>query len=156
MTITTRAANLGWRRIGPLVLVGTTPEPTSVTTINCLDPGTGHQLWSAAVPDGQISTSLGPGLVLVTHLSGNQSTVEARDSRTGVQRWQSPSLRSGVGARTDGTVVVALTFQSAAAFSAERGRPLWTVAGGYTGAAVTADTVYLAAQSTPKNQPQGD
>jgi uncharacterized membrane protein YdcZ (DUF606 family) len=73
-----------------------------------------------------------------------------------VQRWQSPSLRSGVGARTDGTVVVALTFQSAAAFSAERGRPLWTVAGGYTGAAVTADTVYLAAQSTPKNQPQGD
>lgn len=134
----------------------TPPEPTSVTTINCLDPGTGHQLWSAAVPDGQISTSLGPGLVLVTHLSGNQSTVEARDSRTGVQRWQSPSLPSGVGARTDGTVVVALTFQSAAAFSAERGRPLWTVAGGYTGAAVTADTVYLAAQSTPKNQPQGD
>jgi outer membrane protein assembly factor BamB len=145
----------------PTVIPGspkpTPPEPTTVTTILCLDPATGHQLWSADEPDMQISTALGPGLVLLTHLSQNQSTVEARDSRTGLRRWQSASLPSGVGARTDGTVVVALTYRSAAAaFTAAQGRPLWTVPGGYTGAAVTADTVYLTAQSTPKNQPQGD
>jgi outer membrane protein assembly factor BamB len=131
------------------------PPPTRLTTVIVLDPATGHQLWRADEHDDQIWTSVGPGLVLVTHLNGDESTVEAIESRTGVRRWQSAALRSGVGARTDGAVVIALPEGSATAFTAAEGRPLWTVSGAYTAAAVTADTVYLVVQTIPKNPPQG-
>ena len=134
----------------------TPPDPTTVITIICLDPASGHQLWSSKEHDNQLWTSLGPGLVLITHVNTDRSTVEARDSRSGARRWQSASIRPGVGARTDGAVVVALTDRSAAAFTAAEGRSLWTFSGGYTGAVVTSDTIYLAAQTAPKNPPQGD
>jgi outer membrane protein assembly factor BamB len=154
VTATTRTSQ-SFPTVAPGSPKPTPPPPTTVTTIAGLDPATGHQLWRTEEHDDQIWTSVGPGLVLITHLNGNKFIVEAREPRTGVRRWQSAALRGGPPPVTDGAVVLALPEGSAAAFTAADGRPLWTVPGAYAAATVTADTVYLAAAITPKNPPSG-
>jgi outer membrane protein assembly factor BamB len=157
VTATTNTTSQSFPTLTPGSPKPTPPEPTTVTTVTGLDPMTGRQLWHTDAQDDLTWTSVGPRVVLITHLHGNKSTVEARDPRSGVRRWQSARQDLAVApATTDGTVVVALSERHAEGLSAVDGRPLWTVPGAHTGAAVTAEVVYLAVPTIPVNQPQGD
>src|SRR5262245_1522126 len=122
-------------------------------TFTGLATATGRRLWQDSVRAYQTWTTLGPGIVLITRFSDpaeDRATMEGRDPRTGVRRWQSGDI-GGVGLPvTDGATIVAYSQGNAKGFDAGDGHQLWTVPGAYEAAAVTADAAYLAQPKPPK------
>jgi outer membrane protein assembly factor BamB len=144
--------------VGDAAAVAPLAHDPDFTLLTGLATATGRRLWRDSVQAYQTWTTIGPGILLITRLSNpdrDQATIEARDPRTGVRRWQSGDI-GGVGLPvTDGATIVTYSQGSAKGFAAADGHQLWTVSGAYEAAAVTADGAYLAQPKHPKNEPEG-
>jgi outer membrane protein assembly factor BamB len=142
--------------VGDAAVVATFEQGSDVTFTG-LATATGRRLWQDSVQAHQTWTTIGPRIVVITRFKDlDRATIEARDPRTGVRRWQSGDI-GGIGLPvTDGATIVTYSPRNARGFDAADGHQLWTVPGSYQGAAATSDGAYLAQPKPPKNQPQGD
>ncbi len=145
--------------IAPLAIgdaVVTTTAAGSRQRFIALNPRTGHQLWQRSEVASQVWTTAASHILVIALFHGlDRVRLEALDQRSGARRWVLPD-QSAIGEpAADGTTVVTRAGKHADAFAASTGHQLWTVAGTYTAATVSADTAYLALSKTPKNQGQG-
>jgi hypothetical protein len=111
------------------------------------------------VQANDLRATIGPGIVLITRdNSADRPTIESRDPRTGVRRWESGDIGLiGPPPVADGETIVTFSQRDARGFGTADGHQLWTVPGSYQAAAVTTDAVYLGQPKLPKNQPpQGE
>jgi len=148
--------NAGPVEAGHAAAVATSEQGPNIT-LTALATATGRQLWHDSIQANQVWTTIGPGIVVITRFSHpvDHATIESRDPRTGVRRWQSGDI-GGVGSPvTDGATIVTYSQRDARGFGTADGHQLWKVPGSYDAAAVTTDAAYLAQSKPPKNPPGG-